>query len=236
MYYILNHSLDLKIVGKFPQSENITNVDYENPDHIVNNYFKKIDYFEPIAPIPILLKKSKVTDLISNSNAGGLLHLLVSEKLKDIILKHRTEGLQFFKTHLIQNNQKIENYYSLNMWEDNMEYVDFSKSNVKVRTKKIGGGTEIKDLKLNDLEEFYEIVNHHKIKMEIVFIENINLNSIVNNCFFMLKNPVKFIVSEKLKQEIEDASCTGIEFQPIELSYNEWTAPGGEREKIYGKY
>jgi hypothetical protein len=42
-------------------------------------------------------------------------------------------------------------------------------------------------------------------------------------------------VSEKLKQEIEDVGCTGIEFQPIELSYNERTAPGGEREKLYGK-
>ena len=37
------------------------------------------------------------------------------------------------------------------------------------------------------------------------------------------------------KKEIEDAGCTGIEFQPIELSYNEWLMPGGEREKIYGK-
>lgn len=234
MYYILNHSLNLKTVGKFPQSENITNVDYENPQHLENIFFKKID-FEPIVPIPILLKKSKITDLISNVNATCSGQLIISEKLKNIILKYRTEGLQFFKTHLIQNNQKIENYYSLNMWEDNMEYVDFLKSNVKVSTKKIGGGTEIKDLKVNDLEEFYEIVNHHKIKMEIVFIENINLSSIVNDHFFMLKNPVKFIVSEKMKKEIEDAVCTGIEFQPTELSYNEWTAPGGEREKIYGK-
>jgi hypothetical protein len=44
-----------------------------------------------------------------------------------------------------------------------------------------------------------------------------------------------FYVSEKLKQEIEDAGCTDIEFQPIELSYNEWVVSGGEREKIYGK-
>ena len=46
---------------------------------------------------------------------------------------------------------------------------------------------------------------------------------------------IGYYVSEKLKQEIEDAGCTGIEFQPVELSYNEWTAPGGEREKVYGK-
>ena len=44
---------------------------------------------------------------------------------------------------------------------------------------------------------------------------------------------VKYVVSEKLKKEIEDASCTGIEFMPVELTLNEWLH--GERQKIYGK-
>ena len=72
--------------------------------------------------------------------------------------------------------------------------------------------------------------------MEVVTINSIFLNERVNEDFFLLKNGVKYIVSEKLKQEIEDAGCTGIEFQPVEMSYNEWIAPGGEREKVYGKY
>ena len=46
---------------------------------------------------------------------------------------------------------------------------------------------------------------------------------------------IKYIVSEKLKIEIESAGCTGIEFQPIELSLDEWLMPRGEREKIYDK-
>lgn len=37
--------------------------------------------------------------------------------------------------------------------------------------------------------------------------------------------------SETLKQEIEDAGCTGIEFQPVELSYHEWTAPEAKEKK-----
>ena len=43
----------------------------------------------------------------------------------------------------------------------------------------------------------------------------------------------KYFISEKLKQEIEDAGCTGIEFQPSYLSLNEWLH--SEREKVYGK-
>jgi hypothetical protein len=55
--------------------------------------------------------------------------------------------------------------------------------------------------------------------------------------FFALLNVeggVKYIVSEKGRREIEENNCTGIEFQPIELSLTEWLQ-GGEREKMYGK-
>jgi len=62
--------------------------------------------------------------------------------------------------------------------------------------------------------------------------------SIITEDFFALRyvsGGAGYYVSEKLKKEIETAGCTGIEFQPSELRYNEWLAPGGEREKIYGK-
>jgi hypothetical protein len=85
------------------------------------------------------------------------------------------------------------------------------------------------------MEEFLKLTEFHKQKMEIVSIENICLNADVKKDFFFIKTAGQYIVSEKLKQEIEDAGCTGIEFQPIELSFNEWTILGGEREKIYGK-
>ncbi|MDP5201333.1 hypothetical protein [Flavobacterium sp. DG2-3] len=41
-----------------------------------------------------------------------------------------------------------------------------------------------------------------------------------------------YYISEKLKKEIDDAGCIGIEFQPAELSSFEWIH-GGERDKIY---
>ena len=83
-----------------------------------------------------------------------------------------------------------------------------------------------------------ELLNFYKERMEITSVNNIYLNDNINEDFFMLRyveGGVKYIVSEKLKKEIEDAGCTGIEFQPVELSQNEWLMPNGEREKIYGK-
>lgn len=228
--------MNSKIVGKFFQSETIAwnygNID--NPKLLNNIYFQKVD-FDPIVPIPILHKKAKITDLISNVNAGGSLHLIISKKLKIIIEKHRTKGLQFFKTSIIKENIEYDNYFAMNMYESNMEFVDFEKSNVNIRVRKKEGGTELIKIQVNTLEEFLSTVNFHKEKMEIVTIDNIFLNNQVNEDLFMLKNSVNIIVSEKLKQEIEDAGCTGIEFQPIELSYKEWTAPGGARAKVYGK-
>jgi hypothetical protein len=44
----------------------------------------------------------------------------------------------------------------------------------------------------------------------------------------------KGIVSERFKNELLKNEVTGIEFQPIELSINEWLQ-GGEREKVNGK-
>ena len=236
MYYSIQHSLNAKIVGKFFQSETIAwnygNID--NPKLLNNIYFQKVD-FDPIVPIPLLHKKAKITDLISCVNAGGSLHLIMTEKLKKIIEKHRLKGLQFFKTSLIKEDIKYDDYFAMNMYESNMEFVDFVNSNVNVRVRKNEGGTELVKIQLNTLEEFVSTIDFHKEKMEIVTIDNVFLKDKVNEDFFMLINGVRMIVSEKLKKEIEDAGCTGIEFQPIELSYNEWTAPGGEREKIYGK-
>ena len=68
-------------------------------------------------------------------------------------------------------------------------------------------------------------------------ITRIVLNNTIDHDFFVLRHVeggVQYIVSEKLKNEIEDAGRTGIEFQPVELSYTEWLQ-GREREKIYGK-
>jgi len=236
MYYSIKHSMNTKIVGKFFQSENIFwnygNID--NPKLLNNIYFQKVD-FDPIVPIPVLHKKAKITDLIScvNATCGG--QLIMSEKLKKIIEKNREKGLQFFKTSIIKEDIEYDDYFAMNVYESNMEFVDFVKCIVNVRVRKKEGGTELIKIQVNTLEEFLSAIDFHKEKMEIVTIDKIFLKNQANEDFFMLINGVKMIVSERLKKEIEDAGCTGIEFQPIELSLNEWLMPGGVREKVYGK-
>jgi len=235
--------MNTKFVGKFFQAVSAVhncNV-WDEPKFIQHINFEKVD-FEPITSNAILEKKAKLTDLISCPSIGFSLKLLVSGKFKDILEKNRKNGIQFFKAPIIQNNIMIEDYWILNFYEFNHEYIDFQNSKISYTRKADDYKTTYNTIKeyinLENLEQFEAKLLEAITKEETLSIEKLNLfNQNVNEDFFMIKYVFGglYFVSEKLKQEIEDAGCTGIEFQPIELSYNEWTAPGGEREKIYGK-
>ena len=238
-YFFINNSLDNKIVGDYNQVISaIHNCDvWANPMFIDRIDFVKID-FEPITSYAILEKKAKLTDLVNACSIGFSLKLLMSNKLKVILEKKSINKCQFFKSPVIYKNEKVNDYWILHPYLFNLNYIDFNKSDINVRIRKKEGGTELIKTQVNTLEGFLNIVDFHKERMEIISINKIYLNESVNEDFFILRHVeggIKYIVSEKLKKEIEDAGFTGIEFQPIELSYNEWSAPGGEREKIYGK-
>ena len=238
-FYIISISGNNKIVGNYNQAINaIHHCDLlDNPKFIDRINFEKIN-FEPITSNAIIEKKAKLTDLINASCIGFSQRLLISYKLMNIIDKYSNEKCQFFKSPVIYKNEKVEEYWVTHPYIFNFEYVDFNKSIVNVRRRKPEGGTEKILLKINSLEEFNMLLNFHREKEEIVLMSNIYLKDNIDDDFFVLgqiEGGLKYIVSEKLKKEMENAGCTGIEFQPIELSYNEWTSPGGEREKIYGK-
>ena len=76
--------MDEEIVGKYFQSEKILNNLGDDPQFLNNIYFNELS-FNPKTPIAILHENAIMTDLISNLNAGGNLHLVMSEKLKTII-------------------------------------------------------------------------------------------------------------------------------------------------------
>lgn len=242
MYYFIQESMNKKTVGKFFQAVNAVHNCHvwDEPKFIGHINFEKVD-FKPITSNAILERKAKLTDLISCPSIGFSLKLLVSGKFKEILEKNRKNGMQFFKAPIIQNNVMIEDYWILNFYEFNNEYIDFSNSKISYTRKaddyKTTYNTIKEYIKLESFEQFevkrLEAIN----KEESLSIEKLNLlNENINEDFFMIRYSSSgiYIVSEKLKQEIEDAGCTGIEFQPIELSLNEWLQ-GGEREKIYGK-
>ncbi|WP_374174416.1 imm11 family protein [Flavobacterium tructae] len=236
-YYSIKTSLNKKILGHYPQ---VKNVKYnchvwDEPKFIEHVHFEKID-FEPITANAVLYAKSKLTDLISAYGMGFTLKPLVSKKLKEIFENNRKTGLQFFRSPIIQNDCLINDYWILNMYEIDMNFIDLTKSSIVQRIKKPEGGTTLIDVEIESLESFMTEIASKKLEGELYF-KNIIIKDNILEDFFLLRyveGGAKYVVSEKLKKEIEDAGCTGIEFQSVELSTVEWLY-GGEREKIYGK-
>ena len=220
-YFSFNHSLDPKIIGKYPQSVNVK--------QMVITGIKARD-------IIVLEKKAKVTDLINVIFLEYSYKRVISGKLKDIVEKK--QKLNFEEVVLFSGTTEIEDYWALSHQHNiHMEYVDYTKSEILLRKRKPEGGTYTVKEEVSSEEEFYFKRDHYrKNKMGLLYISKIALHAHIKDDFFLLKDVeggTKYIVSETLKEEIEKSGCSGMEFQPIELNTKEWI--GSERIKIYGK-
>lgn len=247
-YYKIHFTLSTRIRGnsnyikdyKFKIPPVPGQVYWEVPKFVGNIYNEKID-FDPYLLDIELFANAKLNDLIME---GGPVsgNLIMSGKLKAILEKYRETGLQFFNINIIKRNEFFTDYWLLNMYEFNHDYIDFERSLIiyekHSKDYKTTYNIDKVYLQFKNFDEFKIKFNSAIEKNETIYIEKLILKEeLITEDFFMLKHVFggNRFVSEKLKQEIEQAGCTGIEFQPSELSYNEWVAPSGEREKIYGK-
>lgn len=208
---------------------------WEEPMFIGNVYNEKIN-FEPYLLDIELFSNSKINDLIMDGGPVAT-KLVMSSKLKSILERFRKTDIQFFSINVLRKNEVYNNYWILNMYGCNEEYIDYENSKVILRKKKKEGGTHLILIDVKDICNFEIEIDKAQVNLESLYIENLALKNVEED-FFMFRyveGGVGYFVSEKLKKEIEEAGCTGIEFQPSELSYDEWLAQDGPREKIYGK-
>lgn len=213
---------------------------WDEPKFIGNIRDKKIDFIPYSVDIE-LFAKSKLHDLIMN---GGPLssQLLVSGKLKSILVGYRKSGFQCFQFNVIKNEVVHNDYWTLHFYEFNDEFIDYKNSMViyekhaedyatSFRTEKI-------KLNINSGEELDIHIKKTIDNLETTTIKELKLQYNITEDFFALKcvsGGIGYFVSEKLKIEIENAGCTGIEFQPSSLSYHEWTQRDGQRDQVYGR-
>ena len=238
-YFRIRHTLSTKFLGHYPQIKEVKHhcSVWDEPKFIERFHLEKIN-LEPIVSTPILYAKSKKTDLIEHLGIGFSYRLLVSGKLKNILEKYRKEGVQYFQCPIVHKGVEDKGYWIMNVYETNEEYIDYKESEIVLRSRKPEGGTKLSAVIISSIDEFNIGRAFHKKNNAFLFVERIALKEPIKDDFFTLiyiEGGIGYFVSEKLKQEIEEAGCTGIEFQPSHLTFNEWLAPGGEREKIYGK-
>ncbi len=240
-YYFLRNTLNVRIKGSYPQ---IKSVQYychiwDTPNFMGNIHFKKFPN-DVILATPILNKKANLTDLIEIGNVGFNLNLLLSGKLKKVLEKHIGENQgEFINCPVIKNDVEYADYWIFNGYSFNQEFIDFQNSFIKYEKHtddfETTYETKMVFLSVENLKEFEKYIKVAQEKTELITIEKLILKENITPDFVMLRYVFSglYLVSEKLKTEIESAGCTGIEFQPSHLSLNEWLH--SEREKVYGK-
>lgn len=230
--------MNTKIVGKFPQAKEIIhNCDvWDEPRFIDRMFYQKIEGV-PILSNAVLFPKAKLTDIINSGGGIGFSgSILISDKLKKVFEKFNLFGLQFFPTFIIQNNTKIEGYWQTHISEQAFSLLDFKKIKF-VFKKRIDEKVVYEDIDfINSLQDFLKCKEASEWPVELYFLDLILKEEEFDYVFLphYINGTGHGIVSERLKNELENNEITGIEFRPIEFSINEWL-PGGEREKVYGK-
>ena len=238
-YFRVRHTLDKKkSYGHSPQVMEVKHnchVAYE-PGFIRHHSFEKIG-FQPITSTPVLHPKSKKTDLIEHLGIGFSHRLVMSGKLKDIFEAHNNDRFQCFQCPIYHRGNEDKSYWIIHPYKFNQEYIDFNKSDIQIRIRDPKGGTKLQKIEISSLVDFNSSKEFYKENGSILSVCQIVLKENIRDDFFMLRGiegGLGYFVSERLKKEIEENQCTGIEFQPIGLSINEWLIKGGERERTYG--
>jgi hypothetical protein len=166
-----------------------------------------------VLPIPKIKTKAKLTDLMSVYFTGSSYRLTISSRLKAILEKNGHGNIQFIPITIYYKKKYLSDYWLTNILSfDNENGVNYKHSLIFERNG------ENKIITINNFEDFRKKQNE-LIWPNNLFIEKLVFNKIIDEevCTIeRVRGGAGYFVSEKLKQEIELAGCTGIEFLPIE--------------------
>ncbi len=218
-YFQIHNSCNFKEIGFAPQVHSAL-VEY-------NIYEKNSSYnlniskssTETLWPIPKLSNKAKITDLISTSFMG-LSQFVMSDKLKNIILKGNVNGIEFIETKLITKKETLENFWIINPFELHFDFLNFE--NTEFVFKNRINYEIMKRIKFSSLKDFLSTLDDNKnnaiennANFEPLQIDKIVFTSMTNADFFCIDrvySGIGYYVSEDLKNKIAEQGCTGLVF------------------------
>lgn len=217
MFYKISKSIDPNVIGtdSLVQAETaIYEVDFDDPLHIWKWNFEYIPDYVRI-PIPKVKEKAKLTDLMSVYFTGSGGRLTVSDKLKNILYKKQHGNIQFLPITLYHKKRFISGYWLTNIINIDNDKINFKESEIYMTNYPSNEEslTSIRD---------YEDYKYQKELLQYPFhfyIKKVVVKSNIKEQILTIENVyggVGYYISEKLKQEIESADCTGIEFEPVE--------------------
>tara|TARA_R110001583_G_scaffold60219_10_gene179040 strand:- start:938 stop:1618 length:681 start_codon:yes stop_codon:yes gene_type:complete len=214
-YYKLTHSIDRKIIGVFPQSEECFVGDIQK-DFIP--WEGPID-FDFKLPEPILEKKSKQTSYV-RVVAISVRFLVVDNEFLNFLKNYNIGNYQKWKIKTWQNEELIKKYnlFILNDTKQS-EYIDFEKSDFLIG--KLGDWKDRSTRRPISIKNYDEyIYKKEKLGKESLMLLHdkvtLDLKGVNVDMFRIVNAPLGgYYVSERLKNAIEENGFTGMEFKEV---------------------
>jgi hypothetical protein len=213
-YFKLSYSLDLDVVGFFPQ---IT--DTELTCHIDDPLFvSKFLWSKPpnqvIVPKGIMHYRAKITDLLSSATAGLSGSLLVSEKMKSILSDALYGKADFLKTTVIETNGSERTYFSVHAYKFQPEVLNFPDCIV---FEAAYGFQKKQQVHISNLNEF-EVWRQSLTSPSGPLIEKVSVRSDITEDAFFLRNVSSgqgIFVSENMRRQLTKANISGLIFEDL---------------------
>lgn len=221
MYYWLKSSVDPNVTGNVElQTEDaILDVSMDHPLLSRNIMLKKIEDERSVITVkPILVKRAILTDLISGvANGHGNAQPMISNKLKQLLEKENHPGIQFFPMTVIYKGTELSNYWLANPYSFDLNLINFEKSVFQLQDFENFKLNEV--ISIEDYVKFKKVIDTQKWPKALV-IPRLVLRKSTQNLIVLrwVSGGIGYYFSEKLKYEIEEAGCTGIDFEPVECA------------------
>lgn len=226
LFFMLDHSTSPKIIGRrFPQISDLSdgfNYDRDAPNSIFRvNIWGELPANLAI-PNYVLHGHAKRTDLISSGGQHSHL-MLISTDLKKLIQDFKLPKIQTFGTKVVRNKDSYE-YYVFFLPENLYQFIDFSLSSFALVPMGGERPVAIQKPEIHTLTEFEKWVKEYPYLIRInskrlkVVAEKLVLDTKnIPYDIFRIIGPVSgYFLSERIKNAIQEAGLTGLEFVPLE--------------------
>ncbi|WP_299460869.1 DUF1629 domain-containing protein [uncultured Microscilla sp.] len=172
---------------------------FEASDKLKDNGSTGVSLLNEAPPKAFLKNKKGVK---ADALVGASTFLVISERFKTLFenFQDDIQFIEFIPLRLenLKSNEKSEKYYLLNIL-NNIECFDWEKSSYTRYPKDIFPDQQHLIRKVDKL-----VIDHKPIKER--------------NIFRVAEKPIPIYISQKLKDAIEEADLTGVEFHEVEVS------------------
>lgn len=202
-YFKIEESIDLDVIGEIPQVSPTENCELGSPfSSKILNYGdipEKIPYLElEFNP------KANQTDLLYSYNSHW--GMILSKKLKNIILIFKIPNHKFYPFILLKNEILIKDYNLFRFYDDIFQYIDMEKSKFRMKRRDIVEEFSFtsKDFFNSKKEETFEDFEKNLKITEIYLLDNFPKYDI-----FTFEGTT--LISEKLLLALQENNITGYE-------------------------